>query len=58
MVFFHFITEYRVAFEIFDKDGDGEITYKELGSVVKSLGGTPTEEELKDMIAELDEDSK
>lgn len=51
------VQEYRVAFEIFDKDGDGEITYKELGSVIKSLGGAPTEEELKEMISELDEDN-
>ncbi|ELU14232.1 hypothetical protein CAPTEDRAFT_100820, partial [Capitella teleta] len=37
-------------------DGDGTITTKELGSVMRSLGQTPTEAELQDMINEFDED--
>lgn len=46
--------EYREAFNLFDSDGDGTITSKELGVVMRSLGQTPTEAELKEMIAEVD----
>jgi calmodulin len=33
-----------------DKDGDGQITTKELGTVMRSLGQNPSESELQDMI--------
>lgn len=46
--------EYKEAFNLFDSDGDGTITSKELGVVMRSLGQTPTEAELKEMIAEVD----
>jgi calmodulin len=48
------IAEFKEAFQIFDKDGNGCITTKELGTVMRSLGQNPTEEELKSMIDEVD----
>ena len=65
------IAEFKEAFSLFDKDGDGTITTKELGTVMRSLGQNPTEAELqvkialnaepvnrwlKDMINEVDAD--
>lgn len=49
-------SEFKEAFGLFDKDGDGSITTKELGTVIRSLGQNPTEEELQDMINEVDAD--
>ena len=34
--------EFREAFALFDKDGDGTISTKELGTVMNSLGQKPT----------------
>merc|ERR1711890_198393 len=51
------IAEFKEAFSLFDKDGDGAITARELGSVMESLlGKTPSDEELQDMVNEVDED--
>lgn len=51
-----FVLEFKEAFSLFDKDGDGTITTKELGTVMRSLGQNPTEAELQDMINEVDAD--
>ena len=56
--FFFFISEFKEAFSLFDKDGDGTITTSELGTVMRSLGQNPTEAELQDMINEVDADGK
>ena len=53
-----YFTEFKEAFSLFDKDGDGTITTKELGTVMRSLGQNPTEAELQDMINEVDADGK
>ncbi|KAL8222501.1 UNVERIFIED_CONTAM: hypothetical protein K2H54_077105 [Gekko kuhli] len=48
------LAEFKEAFCLFDKDGDGAITSKELGTVMRSLGHNPTEAELQGMISEID----
>ena len=47
------IEEMREAFLLFDNDGDGFITIRELGSVMRSLGRNPSEAELRDIIQVL-----
>ena len=44
------IQEYKETFLMFDKDGDGTVSTKELGAVLRSLGSNPTPEEIDDMI--------
>ncbi|GFE53837.1 calmodulin [Babesia ovis] len=48
------IAEFKEAFSLFDRDGDGSITTKELGTVMRSLGQNPTEAEIADMINDID----
>ena len=43
---------------MFDKDGDGTITTKELGEVLKNMGHNPSESDLEEMLNEVDEDGK
>ncbi|WCJ43880.1 Calmodulin [Euphorbia peplus] len=51
------IIEFQEAFCLLDKDGDGRITFEELGTAIKSLEQNPTEEELQWMINEVDIDA-
>ncbi len=50
------IAELKAAYEFFDKDRDGKIATKELGSIMRNLGQNPTDSELKRIIAEVDSD--
>lgn len=50
------IAEFKDAFALFDEDGDGTITTKELGNVMRKLGQKPTQADLQDMISEVDTD--
>ena len=50
------IAEFKEAFTIFDTDGDNTISTKELGRVMKSLGQSPSEAELRELIQEYDID--
>lgn len=51
------LDDYKEAFSLFDKDGDGRITSEELQIVMKSLGKNPTANDIKDMINDVDEDA-
>jgi len=50
------IAEFKEAFTLFDKDGDGTIVTNELGTVMRSLGQNPTESVLQNMLNEVDSD--
>ena len=43
---------------MFDKDGDGKVTTKELATVMRCLGANPTKDDLDKMIREVDKDGK
>ncbi|XP_062314182.1 troponin C, skeletal muscle [Osmerus eperlanus] len=51
------ITEFQAAFDMFDTDGGGDISTKELGQVMRMLGQNPSREELDAIILEVDEDA-
>merc|ERR1711959_852195 len=51
------IDQCREAFERFDKDGSGTIDVWELKATLNAMGQYPTDEELLQMIAEVDDDS-
>lgn len=52
------IPEFKAAFDMFDTDGGGDISTKELGQVMRMLGQNPTREELDEIIEEVDEDGE
>ena len=47
--------EINECFDIFDKDKDGQITYVELGTLLRWLKFNPTEREMKDFATEFDQ---
>ena len=50
------IEDFKLAFSLFDKDGDGSCDTKELKLVMRALGQDLTETELGDMVRMVDED--
>ena len=50
------IEDFKLAFSLFDKDGDGTCDTDELSTVMRALGQNMTDTELLDMIREVDED--
>mmetsp|Transcript_9810 Transcript_9810/g.20818 ORF Transcript_9810/g.20818 Transcript_9810/m.20818 type:complete len:153 (-) Transcript_9810:278-736(-) len=50
------IEEARGAFKMFDKDGSGDISVDELGTVMRNLGQFPSDTELRSMMDETDTD--
>ena len=53
-----FLVEFKEAFLLFDKDGDGRITAEELGEVLTTLDQNPTQLELQAMISVVDANRK
>jgi len=51
------IRTFKEMFQMFDKDGDGTISTKELGAVLRSLGLNPGQDEIDEMIEETDRDN-
>ena len=50
--------ELKEGFSLFDKDGDGTITTRELGTVMRALGQDPSAGELEDLINEVDSEGE
>jgi len=50
------LANYKEAFRMFDRDGDGSITTNELGSVMHSLGCRTTFYELESFVHQIDDD--
>nr|XP_043606515.1 probable calcium-binding protein CML25 [Erigeron canadensis] len=48
--------ELKQVFKKFDGNGDGKISWSELGSIMGSLGHRPSDDELENMIKEVDSD--
>jgi len=48
--------EIREAFTMFDKNGDGYISYYEFRDVVAALGGDLSDKQVEDMVREADTD--
>lgn len=57
-VFSDLLAEFASSFRMFDTDGDGRVTKDELRITMRKLGQNPTEEELDNMMAEVDEDGR
>lgn len=50
------IDEFKQAFDIFDEDGGGDISTRELARVMKLLGQTPSPDQLNQIVQEVDSD--
>jgi hypothetical protein len=50
------LADYQKAFSAFDRDKDGTINASELGTMMKSMGMFPSEQDLKAMILSVDGD--
>ncbi|KAM5572753.1 putative calcium-binding protein CML13 [Rosa sericea] len=46
------VNSMKEAFTLFDTDNDGKIAPSELGILMRSLGGNPTQAQLKSIVAE------
>ena len=46
--------EYRDAFSLFDKRGDGKIDSDQIGDVLRALSLNPTEAEVKKIVQEIE----
>ena len=48
------LLEYRDAFALFDKRGDGKIDSDQIGDVLRALNLNPTESDVKKIVSEID----
>ncbi|KAI5179879.1 Dynein Regulatory Complex Protein 8 [Manis pentadactyla] len=46
----------KEAFEVFDHESNNTVDMREIGTIIRSLGCCPTEGELHDLIAEIEEE--
>lgn len=46
----------REAFEVFDHESNNTVDVREIGTIIRSLGCCPSERELHDLIAEVEEE--
>ncbi|PVU96667.1 hypothetical protein BB561_001035 [Smittium simulii] len=46
------LAEYKEAFALFDRTGEGKIPMTSVGTLLRALGRNPTETELKEMITD------
>jgi len=44
----------REVFDLFDRDSDGKLLVQDIPLVIRSLGGNPTNAEMKDLISSAD----
>jgi Ca2+-binding EF-hand superfamily protein len=51
------LAEFREAFALFDKRGDGNIRVGDLGTVLRAMGQNPSEEDVRKIQNEIDPDS-
>ena len=52
------VSEYKEAFNLYDKDKDGIIATQKLGRVLRAMGLNPTEIEIQEMIDEIDSEGR
>ncbi|MEW5306603.1 MAG: hypothetical protein WDW36_009057 [Sanguina aurantia] len=52
------LAEYKEAFQLFDNDGDGCITTSVLGTVMRALGKSPTEAQIREIIKDVDPEGR
>ena len=50
------LSEYKEAFDMFDKDHSGAISVQEISKIMKNYGNPMTKEEIKVMIKDIDAD--
>ena len=48
------IKKFKEYFALFDKDGDGIIKSKEVGTVIRAIGFNPLEQEVQDAVKQYD----
>ncbi|KAK2166739.1 hypothetical protein LSH36_36g08049 [Paralvinella palmiformis] len=48
------IAEVQEVFSLFDKDGDGAISTRELGPLLRSLGFNPSDADIQKLTSEVD----